>query len=260
MVILMISQIRLLRDALVTALCGLDTAKALGACSFATVGSALREARPSVVVVDASHPDAAALVAAVRVRVPEVRVVVLAPREDDAEFLAWADIGIAGYLGSDTAARDLVATVRRAAAGEVVCPPRLTALLFSRLAERSSGHSLRAGIHALTSREREVAALLADGLSSKLIARRLCVAVSTVKNHIHNILDKWQVRSRGEAAACYRQKISEDELGLPRPARPPAGPTVRAWSDAQGPAPLRSARPVRSPVDPQGRLAARMAR
>lgn len=259
MVILMISQIRLLRDALAAALCGLDDAKVLGAFSIATLGSALLEACPNLVVVDASHPDAAALVAAVRARVPEIRVVVLATRDDDAAFLAWADIGIAGYLGPDTSARDLVATVRRAAAGEVVCPPRLTALLFSRLAERPSGRSPRAGIHALTSREREVAALLADGLSSKLIARRLCVAVSTVKNHIHSILDKWEVRSRGEAAAHYRQKILEDELCLPRPARSPAGPTVHAWSDARVPSILQGARPASRSVYPQGRLAAAMA-
>jgi DNA-binding CsgD family transcriptional regulator len=117
----------------------------------------------------------------------------------------------------------------------------------------------RPSIHVLTGREREVAALLADGLSNKLIARRLCVAVSTVKNHIHNILDKWEVRSRGEAAAHYRQKISEDELGLLCPARSSVGPTVRAWSDAPGPATFRSARPAPFPVDPQGRLAAAMA-
>jgi len=98
MVILMISQIRLLRDALVTALCGLDNAKAFGVFCYGTVGSALLEARPSLVVVDASHPEATALVAAVRTRVPDVRVVVLATRDGDAEFLAWADIGIAGWL------------------------------------------------------------------------------------------------------------------------------------------------------------------
>jgi len=259
MVILMISQIRLLRDALVTALCGLDNAKAFGVFSYGTVGSALLEARPSLVVVDASHPEATALVAAVRARVPEVKVVVLATRDGDAEFLAWADIGIAGYLGPDISARDLVATVRRAAAGEVVCPPRLTALLFSRLADCSRGRVARAGIYVLTCREREVVALLADGLSNKLIARRLRVAVSTVKNHIHSILDKWEVQSRGEAAARYRQKILEGELGLPRPARSLVGPTVGAWSDAQVPSTFQGTGPAPFPVYPHSRLAAAMA-
>jgi len=165
----------------------------------------------------------------------------------------------AGYLEPDTSARDLVATVRRAAAEEVVCPPRLTALLFSRLADRSSGRITRAGIHVLTCREREIAALLADGLSNKLIARRLCVAVPTVKNHIHSILDKWDVRSRGEAAARYRQKILGGELGLPHPARSLVGPTVGAWSNAQVPSTFQGTGPAPFPVYPRSRLAAAMA-
>jgi len=147
-----------------------------------------------------------------------VKVIVLAVRERDEEFLAWVRIGISGYLGPDTSAHDLISILRRAGAGEVVCPPRLTALLMNRFANRSNDHVTRAGIHALTSREQEIVALLADGLSSKLIARRLCLALATVlclalatvKNHIHNILDKWDVRSRGEAAAYYRQKVREE--------------------------------------------------
>ncbi len=51
---------------------------------------------------------------------------------------------------------------------------------------------------------------MADGLSNKLIARRLDCALATVKNHVHSILDKWECQSRGEAAARYRQKIQGD--------------------------------------------------
>jgi len=259
MVILIISQICLLRNALVAALCGLDNARVFGAFSSETVGSAMLEAYPSLVVVDASHPEGAALVALVRTRVPDVKVVVLATRDGDAEFLSWVDSGIAGYLGPHTSGRDLVATVRRAAAGEVVCPPRLTALLFSRLADRANGRVAKIGLHVLTGREREIATLLADGLSNKLIARRLCVAVSTVKNHIHHILEKWEVRSRGEAAARYRQKTLEGELGLPHPARAPAGSTVRAWSDAPVPSTFQGTRPAAFPVSSHGRLAVAIA-
>ena len=106
--------------------------------------------------------------------------------------------------------------VRRAGAGEVVCPPRLTALLLNRFADRSTDRTTRAGIHALTPREREIVELLADGLPNKLIARRLHVALPTVKNHVHSILDKWDVRSRGEAAARYRRKVQETEASSNR--------------------------------------------
>ena len=211
MVILFISHVHFLREALLETLSGNDGVKAFGAFSHETVEAVTAKFTPNLVLIDSSHPEAMALVSVVRARLPKVSVVVLATRERDEEFLYWADIGISGYLGPDTSSRDLISTVRRAAAGEVVCPPRLTSLLLNRFADRSSDRATRAGIHALTPREREIMELLADGLPNKLIARRLQVALPTVKNHVHSILDKWDVRSRGEAAARYRRKVQETE-------------------------------------------------
>ena len=216
MIILFISQVHFLREALVEVLRGGEDMMAFGAFSRETAEAVTTEFTPNLVVIDASHPEAMALVGIVRARLPKVGVVVLATRERDEEFLLWADIGISGYLGPDTSSCDLISTVRRAAAGEVVCPPRLTALLLNRFADRSNDRATRAGIHALTPREREIMELLADGLPNKLIARRLQVALPTVKNHVHSILDKWDVRSRGEAAARYRRKIQETEAGNSR--------------------------------------------
>jgi DNA-binding NarL/FixJ family response regulator len=209
MVILFISHVHFLREAVAMLLRGCDDIQVFSACSEEAAAAVVREANPGLVVIDSSHPEAMAVVATVRKCAANIGVIVLAMREEDEDFLAWADTGICGYLGPESSIRDLAATVRRAGAGEVVCPPRLTALLLNRFADRSPGRASRAGIHALTLREREVVKLLADGLPNKLIARRLRVAVPTVKNHVHSILDKWDVRSRGEAAACYRQKIHE---------------------------------------------------
>jgi len=208
--ILLISHVRLLRDALVAALQGVHGNQTCGAFSRDTVEAALVAFVPALVVVDALHPEGAALVATVRVHAPEANVVVLAASGRDEEFLAWADVGISGYLGLDASAGDLLSAVRRVGAGEVACPPRLTALLLNRFASRSSERAERAGIFSLTSREQEIAELLADGLSNKLIARRLCVALPTVKNHVHSILEKWDCRSRGEAAARYRRQVRDD--------------------------------------------------
>ena len=217
--ILLISNTRILRDAMVATLQGVDGNQARGAFSRETVEAALMAFTPVLVVVDASHPEATALVATVRAHAPTASVVVLAAGEQDEEFLAWADVGISGYLGLDASADDLLSAVRRAGAGEVACPPRLTALLLNRFANRSSERPDRAGIFSLTSREQEIAELLADGLSNKLIARRLSVALPTVKNHVHSILEKWDCRSRGEAAARYRR---QDRDG----ARPSSGTVV----------------------------------
>ena len=204
--IFLISQVRLLRDALVAALQSVHGNRACGAFSRDTVEAALLAITPTVVVVDAAHPEGAALVATVRAHAPTASVVVLAAGERDEEFLAWADVGISGYLELDASAEDLLSAVRRVGAGEVACPPRLTALLLNRFAGRSPERAERAGLFSLTAREQEIAELLADGLSNKLIARRLCVALPTVKNHVHSILEKWDCRSRGEAAARYRRQ------------------------------------------------------
>jgi len=216
MVVLFISHVHFLREALVEILRGEEGIMAFGAFSRETADAVTAEFTPDLVVIDSSHPEAMSLVGAVRSRLPRVGVVVLAMRERDEDFLLWADIGISGYLGPDTSSRDLISTVRRAATGEVVCPPRLTALLLNRFADRSNDRATRAGIHALTPREREIVELLADGLPNKLIARRLHVALPTVKNHVHSILDKWDVRSRGEAAARYRRKMQEAEPAVGR--------------------------------------------
>jgi len=215
--ILIISHMLVLREALIQAFHGEDGLAAAGAFSPDSVAAVIAEIPPSLVIVDSSHPQGAMLVAAIRAAIPTLIVVVIAMSEQDEDFLAWADIGISGYLGSDTSTRDLVAIIRRAEAGEVVCPPRLTALLLNRFARRNDERTTRAGIYALTSREREIAELLAAGMSNKLIARRLQVALPTVKNHVHSILDKWDVRSRGEAAARYRQKIQEHVEPIAKP-------------------------------------------
>ncbi len=211
MIVLVISHAHFLREALVEALRADADIDSFGAFSCETVEAVIADFSPDLVVVESSHPEGAALVAVVRARFPKVGVVVLAMREQDDEFLVWADIGISGYLGPDTSASSLMSTVRRAAVGDVVCPPRLTALLLNGFVDRFSDRTNRAGIHSLTSREREIAALLADGMSNKLIARRLNVALPTVKNHVHSILDKWDVRSRGEAAARFRRQVQEVE-------------------------------------------------
>lgn len=169
--------------------------QAVSAFSHETVKVAVAEAAPDLVIVDASHPEGMALVFAVRARTPKASVVVLCMREQDEEFLAWAGIGISGYLGPDTSAQHLLSAVRRIGAAEVACPPRLATLLLNRCANRSDERVTRAGIFALTSREREIAELLADSRSNKLIARQLQVALPTMKNHVRSILDKWDVRS-----------------------------------------------------------------
>ena len=86
----------------------------------------------------------------------------------------------------------------------MLCSPRLVAIMFRQLAVLAGPVRHDADAAQLTGREREIVQFIDEGLSNKEIARLLSIEVSTVKNHVHNILDKLQVTRRGEAAARLR--------------------------------------------------------
>ena len=89
--------------------------------------------------------------------------------------------------------------------GEAACSPRVAAALLRRVADRGArARRLDGEFAPLTSRERQIVALIDEGLSNKEIAARLCIELSTVKNHVHNLLEKLGARGRGEAAARVR--------------------------------------------------------
>jgi DNA-binding NarL/FixJ family response regulator len=128
-------------------------------------------------------------------------VVALSAPESEREGVACAEAGVAGYVARDASIQDLVAAVTSAARGEVVCPPSIAASLMRELARRAAGLPAMGTGARLTPRERQVIELIDRGLSNKEIARTLHIALSTVKNHVHNILEKCQVGRRMEAVS-----------------------------------------------------------
>jgi DNA-binding NarL/FixJ family response regulator len=114
--------------------------------------------------------------------------------------IAAAALGVRAFVSPSQPLDDVVGAVAGAARGEIICPPAVTSLLFDQLGE---GRALRSDAE-LTGRERQVAALIARGLSNKEIAAQLYVQPATVKNHVHHILRKLQCQRRGEAAALLR--------------------------------------------------------
>jgi two-component system, NarL family, nitrate/nitrite response regulator NarL len=177
---------------------------------FSVVGTAtgrddglrfVQRLRPDVVLV-ALGPGAGPPFVRELVRsIPTVSVVMLGITDDDPEVLPLAEAGIAGYVTTEASGDEIVLIVESVARGEMPCSPKLAATLLQRVAslaeERHAPHPLAA----LTQRERQIVQLLGDGLSNKEIARALQIEVATVKNHVHNILEKLQVTRRAEAAA-----------------------------------------------------------
>jgi two-component system, NarL family, nitrate/nitrite response regulator NarL len=134
----------------------------------------------------------------------DVKVLALSVREREPDVLACIEAGAAGYVTREASLHDVVDSIERAIRDEPLASPHIVATLMRRvaaLASRTESASLGA---ALTSRELEIVGLIDQGLSNKEIAIRLSIEVATVKNHVHNILEKLHVRRRGEAAARMR--------------------------------------------------------
>ncbi len=166
--------------------------------------TAIHDCRPDIVLLRIASPESISMLRAIVEQVPQVRVIALGLMENDSDIIACAEAGVAGYLSREGSVEDLVATVRSVARGEALCSPRIAATLLRRVATLASERQSWTGRAHLTAREREIVRLIDEGLSNKEIAQRLYIEVRTVKNHVHNVLEKLQVHHRGEAAALMR--------------------------------------------------------
>jgi len=136
---------------------------------------------------------------------PGARLVALAVEDRPEDFVPLVEVGICGYVPRDAGLPDLVATVESVACGELPCSPCVAAGLVRRLGALAADADGSAAALRLTAREQQVLDLLGEGLSNKEIGRRLCIELPTVKNHVHHVLEKLQVRRRAEAVAVVRR-------------------------------------------------------
>jgi len=164
----------------------------------------LREAPPQVALLDSAlgDQDSLRLLAGIRKASPETRVIVMGLLPAPQDIVEFIEGGAVGFIMKDATVAECHATIRAVAKGASVLPSKLTATIFSHVAEHAHRHppaARRAG--AMTRREREVVGLLGEGLSNKEIAVRLGVGLHTVKSHVHNVLDKLALHSRLQVAA-----------------------------------------------------------
>jgi len=166
---------------------------------------ALDGAAPSVVLLNLATRDSALLLRAAMDISPRVRVIVVGASEDnETEIVACAEAGVAGYHMRADSLEDLLALIRKVAAGETSCSPAVTAILLRRLSTLASQRQPAAKELALTTREAQILRMLELGRSNQDIAVQLSIAVHTVKNHVHSLLTKLGVSTRAEAAALSR--------------------------------------------------------
>lgn len=161
------------------------------------------DVHPDVLLVDAVALCRGDIVVRVSTELPALRVVACGVAEEAGEIIACARSGAVGYVARDASAEELVRTVLSVQRGELHCPPRIASVLFRHMSAVAMTE-VTAPATSLTAREREVIALIDRGMSNKEIAAALTIEVATVKNHVHHILEKLQVRRRSAAAARLR--------------------------------------------------------
>jgi DNA-binding NarL/FixJ family response regulator len=165
----------------------------------------VRDLRPGVVLVDVALTDT--LASFVDTAAPG-RVLAFGVAHDELQVIASAEAGVGGYVESDASLSDLERVLAGAIRDETHCGAWLTRALLRRvgtLARERAGETTVA--RQLTARQREVMELVGEGLSNKEIATKLRIKLPTVKNHVHNVLEKLEARGRFEAAAKINGQI-----------------------------------------------------
>lgn len=163
------------------------------------------QTRARVVLVDAGlgDHDSHDLVERIARGHPEARVIVMDILPEPGEVVAFVERGASGFVMKEASVDVFVETIRAVAGGAQVLPPTLTNTIFSHIAENTgagAGKGVARSVQ-MTKRERQVIDLIAEGMSNKLIARRLRISTHTVKSHVRNILEKLALHSRLQVAA-----------------------------------------------------------
>jgi two-component system, NarL family, nitrate/nitrite response regulator NarL len=154
------------------------------------------------------------------------------PQTEEDVIYCIEKVGAQGYLQRDASLDALLRHIRAITNGEAFCSPKITRLLFCRMSNLAKQVEEIGTVNEgyLTKRETEIVSLIDSGLSNKEIAVRLQIEVSTVKNHVHNLLDKLQLHDRRSAARHIKAQGSNfksDQKAVRRP-RSPAKSTSNA--------------------------------
>jgi two-component system NarL family response regulator len=169
------------------------------------------ELQPDVVMMDVRLPGVGGIEAARRIRnaQPSTKVVILTVSDDEEDLFGAIRAGVSGYLLKEISIDEVANAVRAVVQGQALVTPSMAAKLFSEFNVLSRRVDAQHGTTPrLTDREVEVLRLVAKGMSNKEIATELVIAENTVKNHVRNILEKLQMRSRMEAAMyAVREKL-----------------------------------------------------
>ncbi|MFE7431508.1 response regulator [Streptomyces tendae] len=168
--------------------------------------------RPDVAVLDVRLPDGDGVTVCRELRssMPDLACLMLTSFDDEEALLDSIMAGAAGYVLKQIEGSDLVSAVRTVARGQSLLDPAAAAKLMARLRGGQNREQQSNALPGLTERERDILALIGEGLTNRQIGQRLYLAEKTVKNHISRLLAKLGVERRVQAAVIATH--AEDRL------------------------------------------------
>lgn len=164
----------------------------------------IHQLKPNVVLLDLGlrSQNSLRVVEIVKREFPKAKVIVMDLAPVQADILQYVEAGASGFILKDASLNDFLSTIRTVSKGATVLPPLLIDSLFSQIVDYAMGNGRARLLEAvrMTQRERQVIALLGNGLNNKEIAQKIHISVYTVKSHIHNIMEKLALHTRLEIA------------------------------------------------------------
>jgi DNA-binding NarL/FixJ family response regulator len=211
--ILIIEDNRVLREGLVSMIDGEKDMRVV-----ATLGSGndilplIQRAKPHVILLDLGlwNSERRHVLEKMRNDYPSVQLIGMGLIPSQSDIIESVEAGASGFILKDASTKEFIGTIRSVAQGTKVLPPQLLGSLFSHVIENAlkEGRGKLANAVKMTKREREIIALIADGLSNKEISARLNIAIHTVKSHVHNIMEKLALHTRLQIAKFTRDENS----------------------------------------------------
>ena len=207
----------LFREGLVGLLGSQPDMNVVGECG--TVKEAIQAAsdlNPDVILMDFSLPDGTGLdaVRAIMLKHPNMQIIFLTVHDNDERLISAMRLGAKGYLLKNLSVNKLLASLRALERGEAAISRAMMARILTEFAQTDgSTQSEPSPLVGRTTREIEVLQELSNGITNQEIANRLFISENTVKNHIHNILEKLNITNRREAIDCARRYGLSPSIG-----------------------------------------------
>ncbi len=211
--ILIVDDHPMMREALQTAFEGEDDLEMIGEAPDAIKALKMLETlKPDVIMMDMLLPEMSGLEAIEKIigSDPQAKILVLSSMEDEERIVSAIQAGALGYFPKTAPRTYLLEAIRKVADGVPYMPAGITLKLFQGLRRIKSLQPVSDMQITLTSRQHEILSLLAEAYSDEEIAKLLHLEESTVRAHLHHILQRLGLRNRAQAIAYVYQRLKTD--------------------------------------------------